>query len=163
MIELTQERLKELLHYDHDTGVFAWRALPPNAHCVKIGDVAGSYSNGYLKIKICGVSYWGHRLAWLYMTGEWPLFEIDHRNGIHADNRRKNLREGTKSFNQQNQRNAHRNNKIGLLGVSKNENGFRARIQLDGKRRCLGSFPTPELAHDAYLEAKRELHPSCTI
>jgi hypothetical protein len=97
------------------------------------------------------------------MTGRWPQFEIDHRNGIHDDNRWENLRDGTKSYNLQNQRKAHRNNKIGLLGVGKKRDGFQARIHLNGKTRYLGSFPTPELAYAAYLEAKRELHPGCTI
>jgi hypothetical protein len=101
------------------------------------------------------------------MTGAWPLFEIDHRNGIGTDNRWKNLRDGTRSFNIQNQRRARSDNKTGFLGVhrsgKKERKGFVAKIQLDGKQRYLGVFSTAEAAHAAYLAAKRRIHPGCVI
>src|SRR5690349_15052213 len=100
---LTQQYLKEILHYDPETGVFIW--YTSRGHC-KAGNVAGSLNLGYILIGICNFKYQAHRLAWLYMTGEWPTFEIDHKNGVSSDNRWENLREATRIINGQNRRKA---------------------------------------------------------
>lgn len=112
---------------------------------------------GYLTVRIFGRSYKAHRLAWLYMTGAWPALDVDHKNGVHDDNRWDNLREVTMSVNQQNQRKAQRGNVVGLLGVSAKRKKFSARIHLNGKTILLGVHDTPEMAHAAYLKAKREI------
>ena len=155
------ERVRDLLNYDAQTGEFTWRYTRQG---VPAGP-AGSYSgNGYLYITIDLQKYSAHRLAWLYVHGKWPNDQIDHINGNRADNRLINLREVTGAVNNQNQRRARTDNKsCGLLGVSKNRDKWRARIWLGGVERCLGSFPTPEEAHKAYLKAKRKLHPGCEI
>ena len=159
---LTQERLKEVLHYNQKTGIFTWRARI--ARCIHIGGIAGSNAGrGYWQIAIFGVCYPAHRLAWFYMTGKWPEADIDHENHIRNDNRWENLRNGSRSFNMQNQRKAHSDNSIGFLGVSRNGKGFIAKIVLNYKKYRLGTYSTPELAHQAYLKAKREMHPGCTI
>jgi len=101
--------------------------------------------------------------VWLYVHGEWPSGDIDHRNNVHDDDRLKNIRDTTTSGNQQNQRRAHINNKLGILGVRPRNGKFQAQIQIDGDQRFLGTFPTAEAAHSAYLEAKRQLHQTCTI
>ncbi len=161
-ITLTQARLKELLHYDPETGVFTW--LVRTSTCIRVGDIAGYRDgDGYLRIGICGGQYRAHRLAWLYMTGKWPIDQIDHKNAVKNDNRWKNLREATCAINNQNKRKALRNNRTGFLGVSRNGKGFIAQIKINEKRRNLGTYPTPELAHEAYLKAKRELHAGCTL
>lgn len=97
------------------------------------------------------------------MTGGWPTNEIDHKNGVKDDNRFGNLRQATHLLNQQNQRKAQRKNKAGLLGVCAKRNGFMASIKVNGKNKWLGSFSTPELAHAAYVAAKRKFHEGCTI
>lgn len=158
MPELTQERLKELLHYDPATGVFTWRV---SAGGVKAGSVAGSlYSNGYRLIGVKGKYYLAHRLAWLYTTGAWPLSGIDHRNGVCDDNRFCNLREASKSENQHN-RKTPVNNTSGFLGVTwhTRDRKWQAQIMVGGSTLFLGSFLTPEDAHAAYLAAKAIHHP----
>lgn len=162
MTDLTVERLRELLDYDPDTGLFTWRVRTRNS--VKFGDVAGCFSStGYWQIQIDGRKHRAHRLAWLYVTGEWPTSDLDHINGIRDDNRIANLRAATRSENGQNQREPQSHNKVGYLGVHSHQGKFRAIIILDGKKKHIGCFPTPEAAHAAYLEAKRRLHPFGTI
>lgn len=159
---ITQQRLRELLSYDLETGVFRWLSSRGTA---RAGSVAGSPdSYGYLQTKIDRRCYLNHRLAWLYVHAEWPEEQIDHINGCRSDNRLANLRKVSASINQQNQRKARLDNKCGLLGVSSSGKRWQARISYPGgKDTYLGLFDTPELAHAAYLEAKRRLHPGGTI
>lgn len=163
MKELTVERLREVLAYDQETGLFTRRVR--TANCVKVGDVAGSlHRKGYIRINVDGRRYFAHRLAWLYVNGEWPPAEIDHINGVKDDNRIVNLRLATRIENMQNERVSRSNNKAGYLGVFLHSCGkFSAKICIDGKNKHLGMFPTPESAHEAYLEAKRQLHHFCTL
>lgn len=154
---LTADRLRDLLDYNSETGIFRWKVRV--ARRVRVGDIAGSADNGYREIRIDYTAYRAHRLAWLYAHGVWPK-EIDHINGVMDDNRLLNLRDATKSENQQNQRRAQSNNKTGLLGVSLRRGKFQAQIMASGKNLHLGYFATAELAHAAYVQAKRRLHPA---
>lgn len=159
---LTSDRTRELLEYDEETGIFRWRVHVGQRGCV--GSEAGGLDRkGYVRIQIERKRYFAHRLAWLYVTSAWPADQIDHINGQRADNRIANLREATPSENQCNQRHARSNNKIGLLGVSRNRKGFKARIKVEGNDRYLGTFPTTTKAHTAYIEAKRRLHARCEL
>lgn len=162
---ISQQQLKERFHYNPDTGIFTWISRPHYNSRIQIGDLAGTRpdSRGYLRITILGVRYYSHRLAWLYVTGQWPNNEIDHWNGVHGDNRFKNLRDVIPLINKQNQRKPQKNNSTGFLGVSVCGKGFSAMLGLNGKVRRIGTYSTPELAHSAYLKAKRQLHPGCTI
>ena len=158
---LTQERLKELLHYDPDTGIFTRMTSTGG---VKIGSVAGAnHSRGYLQCSIDGKLYLCHRLAWLYITGEFPLDQIDHISGNKKDNRILNLRDVNNTTNQQNIKTCKSNNKLVVLGVHSSRGKFKAEIRINGKKKQLGHFQTPELANAAYLEAKRKHHEGCTI
>jgi len=161
-IELTVARLRELLAYDPEAGVFVWLVGRGRAAA---GAVAGTLArDGYLRIGVDGQGCAAHRLAWLMHYGEWPTGQIDHRDGCRTNNRIANLRDVTTSVNNQNQRKARADNKsCGLLGVTANCGRWMAQIQVDRKKRRLGLFDTPERAHAAYLEAKRELHEGCTI
>lgn len=164
---VTHERLLEILNYDPETGIFRWKISP--ALRVKIGDVAGSrQSGGYLQFAICRRLYRVHRVAWFYMTGEWPAQDLDHINGIKDDNRFANLRPSTRSQNQHNQRGPRSNNKCGYLGVyavttRTGEIRFRALINVDGEKINLGRFDSPEEAHAAYISAKRKYHEFCSV
>ena len=159
---LTAERLREVLDYERLTGIFRWKIAESNR--VRVGQIAGSITEiGYRRITVNGRRYQAHRLAWLYVTGYWPVDETDHRNGCKDDNGFKNLREASHSENQQNQRRAQIHSKTGLLGVSKRGRTFQSRIATGDKRHNLGSFETAELAHAAYVDAKRRLHLTGTL
>lgn len=159
---ITGARLRELLHYEPLTGVFTALIKRSNT---KVGVPLGSVSNGYLLIRLDYVLYKAHRLAWLYMTGEWPEHQLDHINGVRSDNRFANLRSVTNAMNCQNQRGPRSNNRSGFLGVCWHMRARKwvAQIQVDGAHHYLGLFETQELAHAAYLEAKRGMHLFGTI
>lgn len=158
---LIADRLRQLLSYDADTGIFVWIGGPrPN----RMGLVAGGpASSGYLRLMVDGQRYMQHRLAWLHMTGHWPVSEIDHINGNKVDNSFGNLREATRMVNTQNIRSARKDSQSGLLGVSAHGKRWAACIEHSKIRRHIGTFSTPELASAAYLQAKREFHAGCTI
>ncbi len=158
---LTFDRLKEVLTYDPDTGIFIWKIN--RAANKTLGKIAGTRMKRDLSITVDGMAYKAHRLAWLYSHGEWPDIFIDHINGNAFDNRLINLRQADPAINSQNRRKAGRRSKTGLLGISPSKGKFRAHIQVDGKTRSLGTYSTPEQAHQVYLQAKRRHHEGCTI
>lgn len=158
-MKLTAERLREVLRYCPDTGLFYW--IKKTSKKTIIGSKAGCHEKryGYILIGIDGVIYGAHRLAWLYVHGEWPVDELDHANGCGADNRWQNLRAAT---HRQNLKNIKRpiHNTSGFKGVHLHrETGkWRARIVADGKHKSLGLHSTLEGAHAAYCAAARALH-----
>ena len=153
--ELTAEYLRSILHYDPDTGIFTWKVR--TARSVKVGDVAGC-SNGrdYLQISVQSRLYKAHRLAWLYMRGEWPTDQIDHINRIRTDNRSSNLREVTNNQNLQN-KSKYSNNTSGHPGVCwcKQNSKWRATIRHNNKRIHLGYFDDIEDAIAARKAAEK--------
>jgi hypothetical protein len=170
--DLTAQRLRELLHYNPETGVFI-RLNSPHGKW-KPGQTVGSINSvsGYLVVGVDKHQHYGHRLAWLYMTGEWPFDEIDHINGVRADNKWQNLRNAPRNINAQNMRRANSINTSGLLGVTRvgpsvgsrrTTEKWAATIKTAGKRKYLGIFDTQEEAHQAYLTEKRRIHDGCTI
>lgn len=150
---ITLERLKELLEYDPETGIFLWIGKS-NTKTI-IGTVAGTTDvNGYVRVQIDRVKYLLHRLAWLYTHGAWPSEFIDHINGIRNDNRISNLREANST---QNNRNAKLNsrNASGYKGVGyiRKLKKYAARIYIKGKCIYIGFFDTPLEASKAYEAA----------
>ena len=156
---MNQSELKELLHYDPDTGVFIWLIN----HDRWLGKVAGCADNRYRRIKIKGKKYRAHRVAWLYITGEWPKDQIDHINGNGHDNRFVNLREATYRENTRNKA-IFRSNTSGHHGVERSANGqkWRASISFDGRRRHLGLFSDKNDAIKARKAAEKanNYHPN---
>ena len=155
---ITAERLRELQHYNPDTGIFTWRVR--TAKSVHVGDVAGySFRNGYIRMKVDGHYYLAHRLVWLWVTGEWPAGDLDHINGNKADNRWNNIRLATRSQNMANIR-AHTDNISGFKGVSWNKalRKWRAHIGVGGKHIYLGGFDTAAKAYAVYCLAARRHH-----
>lgn len=154
---VTQARLKELLRYEPETGVFTWLVAPRRG--MFPGDVAGCWSEpaGWV-IRVDCRLYLAHRLAWLYMTGEWPKNEIDHIDVSRRNNRWANLREATRRQNQANTP-KQSNNTSGFKGVSfqRGVNKYRARIKAHGKKMSLGCFDTAEEAHLAYRSAAERI------
>ena len=161
---LTQTELKRLWDYNPSTGIFT--RLVRTSKRVKVGDVADFLRHdGYIQIQISRKKYLAHRLAWLYMIGNFPNEQTDHLNGIRNDNRWVNLRDVTNSINQQNQRRPHSNNKSGYLGVSlcSYSGKWRVQITLNNKLIHLGYFNDKHEASERYLSKKREIHEGCTI
>jgi len=163
---ITQIRLKTLVDYDENSGIFT--RLLSNSNYTKVGDIVGcKQKSGYLSAQIDGKKYLMHRLAWLYVHGHFPEEDIDHINGIRSDNRISNLRSVTRSVNLQNKRRADTDSMSGLLGVcwSKDRNKWLAQIRIPFAKsnKMLGRFDTKEEAHQAYLVAKRKYHEGCTI
>ena len=144
--ELTAEKLRELLHYEPETGIFTRKVSTSNR--VKIGDAAGSLDgHGYLQIRVQSRPHKAHRLAWLYTYGVWPKEQIDHINRNRLDNRIANLREVSHKQNQQN-RSKPSNNTSGHPGVvwNKQRSKWQARIRHNYKQIHLGYFSILEEA-----------------
>ena len=151
---ITPERLRALLHYDPETGVFVRRTTRPGA-------VAGCLRNdtGYLVMNIDRRQYYLHRLAWLYMHDRWPQGVTDHINRVRTDNRIANLREVTRGQNNQNS-GLRADNTSGHVGVSwiARVKKWIAQIIVDGKHRHLGYFTDLDAAVAARKAAEIELH-----
>lgn len=146
--------LKRALRYCPESGAFYW--LESACKRMKRGLRAGTpHGNGYRRINVLGCRVFEHRLAWFYMTGEWPPHDIDHINGTRDDNRWSNLRAVTRSENNLNLRGAPKgHNRTGVLGVCKTKsNTYFARIKVDGREMYLGSFASAEEAGAAYKAA----------
>jgi hypothetical protein len=148
------DRLREVLDYDADTGIFTWRVrLSPKGHP---GTRAGTVKvDGYRKIGIDGVQHAEHRLAWLYHYGTEPPPVLDHLNTLKDDNRIANLRPATMSQNAMN-----RNPRTRYKGVKFQAGRHHASIRPGnaGERLYLGSFATAEEAYAAYSTKAAELH-----
>jgi hypothetical protein len=112
-----------------------------------------------------GSLHYLHRLAWILQTGNTPNGQIDHINGVRDDNRWVNLRDVTNQENAQNQRRPKTDGTTGYLGVcwSPRDQKYFAKINVDGCQKHLGYFSDAKEAHQKYLEAKRRLHPTCSI
>ena len=138
---LTQERLKELLHYNPDTGIFIWIGLNARARRIKIGDVAGCVLRNRIRIRTHGKAHYAHRLAWLYVNGEWPNGEIDHINHDPQDNRIDNLRVVNHQTNGKNQKFSI-SNTSGATGIYWYKRGkkWQASIRVNGGNIHLGYF-----------------------
>lgn len=158
---VTQERLRELLDYDPETGIFHWKSRRGKAAA---GKVAGCLDGrGYCVINVDRKRHYAHRLAWVYVNGG-VRFCIDHINGDKGDNRIANLRDVDCKTNRQNTRKAYASNKsTGILGVRVLKGKYVSQIWVGGKDMHLGTFTTIEEAHAAYVEAKRLHHAGCTI
>jgi hypothetical protein len=137
---ISQAQLKELLHYDPETGVFKWRVGRSRTRAGSV--VATKDRKGYLKVMINKKTHYLARLAFLYMNGKFPAEFVDHISGVRTDNRWCNLREVSPLENARNQR-LHCVNKSGVHGVSWDERGeWRVYATLNGKNKFLGRYPS---------------------
>lgn len=157
---MTVERLKELLDYDAESGVFIWRIDRPRA---KAGSVAGCVATRergakqYLIIRISQRNYYAHRLAFLWMEGHWPSRLIDHRNGNGLDNRWENLRVASEMQNAWHTR-KRKDNRTGFIGVHRcsKTSMFVAQIRTNHRVVTVGRFLTAEAAAEARDKVARE-------
>lgn len=161
---LTAERLREVAAYDPATGFFIWRIdRGYRGSRGKAGGRAGSQnkSSGYREIGIDGRVYLEHRLAVLYMTGEWPISVVDHvRNGERGNNQAANLRPATRAQNRANTKHKKSGTTSALRGVSwhRRARKWQAQIIDNGEHVHLGLFTEEEAAHAAYRMAALRIH-----
>jgi hypothetical protein len=153
--------LRECLDYDPGTGALTWKKRPrahfDSDHVWRVwlanfaGKTAGSRVDRYVRVRVDGRDFYGHRIIWAMQTGAWPDGEIDHRGRDKLDNRWEMLRPAT---HQQNGFN-HPGWKGRDLpkGVTRHRGRFVAQITVDHRRVYLGIFGTPEEAHVAYGKA----------
>lgn len=156
MIAAAEIRL--MFDYDPEDGLLVRKSRRGRSDA---GSVAGTGTKkGYLSVEIDHKGYLAHRLAWLHFYGEFPESAIDHKDRNKQNNRIGNLRLATDSENKQNRVEPQANNQTGLLGVCfhKAAGKWMAQIKLNRIRTYLGLFDSPELAHAAYLDAKRLKH-----
>ena len=160
--KLTQDRLKQLVSYDPESGLIRWAGEKRSR--VKIGALVGSkMKKGYLRAGIDKRLYMCHVIAWLYVYGDFPEGQIDHINGVKDDNRISNLRISTPSGNAQNKKHARSDSKSGLMGALRSGGSWIARLTTNGETTYLGKFKSPEDASKAYINAKRRFHPWSTL
>lgn len=156
--KLTAEELRYWLDYNPSTGFFTWRN---NYHKSRVGERAGyDDGHGYIGIRVGGACHAAHRLAWLWMTGEWPNPEIDHRNSVRTDNRWCNLREATRGQNSVNMATPRSHSKSRIKGVwwDKYRLKWRSVIRVSKKTIILGYFDDAEAARAAYNAASAKMH-----
>jgi len=155
---LTVERLRAVLDYDPASGVFRWRVDTGKKRLA--GTVAGcSTKTGHAVIGIDGRLYLAHRLAWMWVNGQWPAEEIDHRNGDPSDNRITNLREASHAQNMRNS-SIRSHNTTGFKGVHfyKRTGAWTAKVTAGGRQHFLGYFRSAQDAHAAYVAAAVRVH-----
>lgn len=154
---LTAERLRELFHYNPETGLFT-RLV--NVGRFTAGTVQTCIGGGYIVFRVDNRLYRAHRLAWLYTYGVFPSQCIDHIDGDRANNAINNLRDIPESGNFQN-RGMRAGNKSGYAGVSwdSQTQNWAAQIMKNRKTVRLGRFESAEEASAAYQRAKAEIHP----
>ena|ERR1035437_9353743 len=161
---VTQARAREAFYYNPETGWITWKTVPKyRVGFIKQGDRAGYFaSRGYRRITIECKDYSEHRFIWFWVTGENPQLEVDHKDGDPSNNRWENLRLATGVQNAANSR-YRRTNKTGFRGVSvfelrSGEKRYSTDIFYKRKYIFLGTFSTPQQAHNCYKEAAQKLH-----
>ena len=159
---LTQDRAKQLFFYNPETGDLVWKQ---SSERPKVSGKIARHLNadGYLCVMVDGVLLRAHRVIWLYVNGYFPKYDLDLIIGIRNDNRLCNLREATRAQNMQNMHKTMIDHNSGYIGASKYHNKWRARIKINYKEKHIGYYDTPEEAHEAYLQAKRNLHEYGTL
>ncbi|HEJ2268253.1 TPA: HNH endonuclease signature motif containing protein [Pseudomonas aeruginosa] len=160
--DLTRSDVAALLRYEPETGNFYWKVDRHGS--ARAGSKAGSFNDrGYVQIRVHSIRYKAHRLAWLLMTGEWPMNHVDHINGDPSDNRWSNLRDVTNQENCKNNRLSKRN-RSGVSGVHWDTHAcsWKAQIRMGGRCYSLGYFEDFDAAVQAQLAGRAALgfHPN---
>ena len=147
-MKVTREEVLRFLSYNPESGAFTRIAAGSAKHVGLVGKPAGHINKvtGYVEIQVCGRKHYGHRLAWLVMTGVMADHHIDHANRDRADNRWGNLRRATHADNLRNSK-LRVDNTSGVKGVT--FDGKRGKWAASLGRRYIGRFDTLEAAANA--------------
>jgi hypothetical protein len=157
----TQAYLRQRLDYDPTSGIFVWLPKPGDDRLTKswngryAGKEAGYIDEGYRLIHLDELTYQAANLAWVYVTGSEPEGLVDHRDCRSSNNAFENLREADEFQNNCNRRSSAAS---GLKGAYLVGGKWHSAISRKGQVYRLGSFPTADAAHRAYVEAAQELH-----
>lgn len=160
MLTDQQRKIIKALDYDSATGIFRWKTNG-RGPTKRAGAIAGSrHSRGYVRIKVDGVTYYAHRIAWLIEHGRWPVEEVDHINRDRADNRICNLREATVAENRRNNCGQPSRRRSRFKGVVRENKSARwvAKICTSGSTKRIGLFDSEEDAAQAYRQAALQDH-----
>lgn len=156
------ENVRDVFDYEASTGLLKWKYREGSEHKFFntrfAGNVVGTDHGDYLTVHYLGANYYLHRIVWKIMTGRDPNGYVDHIDGDGRNNRWENLRDVSHNQNMWNAKLFH-NNTSGYRGVSfiKSHQKWRAAISVSGKKRHLGYFRTPELAHAAFKDATSKM------
>ncbi len=158
--DFTADEFRQMVHYCPETGEFTWKVsdLFSNGRNAQYGGKkAGSIdTEGYVIVVVNRTNYKGHRLAWYYMTGDWPDEQIDHRDTVRSNNIWTNLRLATNQMNQFN-KGPNKNNRSGIKGIfpatANRRHPWMAKIVMNGEKHHLGYFSSKEEAAAAYSVA----------
>ncbi|MBC3948337.1 HNH endonuclease [Pseudomonas folii] len=151
---VTAETVKEALRYSPVVGVFEWRKA---GRRVRVGGLAGAVvkSTGYVRIVLAGKPYPAHRLAWLYMTGEWPAQDIDHIDGDRSNNAWNNLREANANTNGWNKK-VLKTNKAGIKGLTQHKETGRWQARFEANSVVWSAMFATKSEAEKEMRAKRE-------
>ena len=152
--DLTADRVRELLDYNPETGKFRWRVARRST--ARVGSVAGTQTpRGYTRITINRTPYFAHRLAWLWVHGEWPPNDVDHADRDPRNGHFNNLRSATRRQNQAN-RGIDKDSSLQIKGVYRGPCKYIAQIRINGKITYLGGYNSPFEAWLAYAAAVKQ-------
>jgi len=149
---ITSKECRNALCYEIESGIFTRTS---GRHS---GSIAGGINaDGYVQIYVHGKLYYAHRLAWLYVYGEWPSGQLDHVDGNRINNAIANLRIASQAENMKNTA-LRSDNKSGVTGVCrpKTSDKWLAQIEVEGKNIFLGRFSDFESAVNARKSAERQ-------
>ncbi len=160
LTSLTQKHLKSKLKYEMESGIFTWR-VSKSPTAMEGSTAGGLKPDGYMAVGIFingkTRKYLTHRLAWLYVYGEFPKNQIDHIDHNRRNNAICNLRDVSGSENLRNQ-SLNSNNKSGTIGVSWNTQRakWESRIYIDGTRKNLGLYD--DIDDAIFMRREAEAH-----
>ncbi len=146
----TQSELHKVLYYNPNTGIFT-RQKSGKSAC------RSDLTKGYKRVFVFRKYYKAHRLAWFYMTGAWPKYQIDHIDGNKCNNVFSNLRDVEQSVNKHNRFQPYNNSELGVLGIYKYGNKYLAAIRHNNVLTKLGVFDDITIAKQAYDVVKQSI------
>jgi hypothetical protein len=154
--------LRSLFQYDKKTGFLCWRSRADVPKCWNTRyagtEITGLDRHGYIQVRIGKKTYRAHRVIWAIVRGEWPINDVDHRNGMRNDNRWRNLRSASRSQNNHNRSVPSRAKLSKGVCIHKKSGLFRAYTCFGKKQISFGYYKTPEAAAKAYALCAPEVH-----